>query len=192
MTHPMAITSTLMPTLADWAKRTDPSGRIDMIVELLTQTNEVLDDMVWVEGNLPTGHRTTVRTGLPTPAWRKLNYGVQPSKSTTVQVTDGCGMLESYAEVDKALADLNGSSGDFRVSEDRAFIEAMNQSMAQTVFYGDTALTPERFLGLSPRFNDLSAESGGNILDAGGAGADNTSVWLVAWSPSTVHGIFPK
>lgn len=188
----MAITSTLMPTLADWAKRTDPSGRIDTIVELLAQTNEILDDMVWVEGNLPTGHRTTVRTGLPTPAWRKLNYGVQPSKSTTVQVTDGCGMLESYAEVDKALADLNGSSGDFRVSEDRAFIEAMNRAMAETVFYGDTAVTPERFLGLSPRFNDLSAESGGNILDANGSGADNTSVWLVAWSPSTVHGIFPK
>ncbi|WP_368734330.1 major capsid protein, partial [Klebsiella quasipneumoniae] len=67
-------------------------------------------------------------------------YGVQPSKSTTVQVTDYVGMLETYAEVDKSLADLNGNTAEFRLSEDRAFIEAMNQQMAQTLFYGDSSV----------------------------------------------------
>ncbi len=188
----MATLSVTNPTLVDFAKRTDPDGKIDSIVEMLAETNEVLEDMSFQEGNLPTGHRSTIRSGLPASTWRKLNYGVQPSKSTTVQITDACGMLEAYAEVDKALADLNGNSAQFRLSEDAAFLEGMNQEMASTLFYGDSDTAPEEFMGLAPRFNSLSAENGGNIIAGGGSGSDNHSVWLVCWGPTTVHGIFPK
>ena len=188
----MAVLSTTNPTLADVAKRYDADGKIDTIVELLAETNEVLDDMTFLEGNLPTGHKTTVRSGLPSSTWRKLNYGVQPSKSTTVQITDTAGMLEAYAEVDKALADLNGNTASFRLSEDRAFLESMNQTMASTLFYGDTGTDPEKFMGLAPRYSSLSAESGDNIIVGGGSGSDNTSIWLVCWGPNTCHGIYPK
>ena len=188
----MATLSTTNPTLADVAKRYDPDGKIDTIVELLSETNEVLDDMTFLEGNLPTGHKTTIRSGLPSSTWRKLNYGVQPSKSTTVQVTDTAGMLEAYAEVDKALADLNGNTASFRLSEDRAFLESMNQTMASTLFYGDTGTDPEKFMGLAPRFDLTTAESGDNIILGGGSGSDNTSIWLVVWGPNTCHGIYPK
>jgi len=188
----MATLSTTNPTLADVAKRQDPDGKIDTIVELLSETNECLEDMTFLEGNLPTGHRTTIRSGLPSSTWRKLNYGVQPSKSTTVQVTDTAGMLEAYAEVDKALADLNGNSASFRLSEDRAFLESMNQTMASTLFYGDTGTDPEKFMGLAPRYSSTSAESGDNIIVGGGSGSDNTSIWLVVWGPNTAHGIYPK
>lgn len=188
----MATLSTTNPTLADVAKRYDPDGKIDTIVELLSETNEVLDDMTFLEGNLPTGHKTTIRSGLPSSTWRKLNYGVQPSKSTTVQVTDTAGMLEAYAEVDKALADLNGNTASFRLSEDRAFLESMNQTMASTLFYGDTGTDPEKFMGLAPRYDLTTAESGDNIILGGGSGSDNTSIWLVVWGPNTCHGIFPK
>ena len=178
-------------TYTDWAKRYN-DGRISVIVELLSQTNEILDDMRWVEGNLPTGHRTSVRTGLPQGTWRQLNYGVQPTKSTTTQVTDTCGMLETYSEIDKALADLNGNTAEFRLSEDKAFLEGLSQQMAQTLFYGNTATTPEKYMGLAPRFSSLGAENGTNIIDAAGTGSDNASIWLVVWSDLTVHGIFPK
>ena len=83
------------PTLIDVARRTDPDGKIATIVELLNQSNDVLTDMSWVEGNLETGNKTTVRTGIPVPTWRKLYGGVQPTKSTTAQVRDSCGMLEA-------------------------------------------------------------------------------------------------
>lgn len=179
--------------LADWAKRIDPDGKVAKVVELLNQTNDILQDMLFIEGNLPTGHRTTVRTGLPTAAWRLLNGGVTPSKSTTAQLDEACGMLEAYSEVDKDLAELNGNTAAFRLSEGQAFVEAMNQSMAQTLFYGDTTVNPERFLGLAPRFATISgATNGQNVLSGGGSGSDNTSVWLVVWGPNTVHGIFPK
>jgi len=58
----MAGVGTLAFTLAEWAKRLDPDGKVAKIVEILNQTNEILMDMMFVEGNLPTGHRTTVRT----------------------------------------------------------------------------------------------------------------------------------
>ncbi|HAF4244526.1 TPA: hypothetical protein G9B37_002819 [Salmonella enterica] len=188
----MAVKGLTALTLADWGKRVDPDGKIDKITELLSQTNPILEDMLIVEGNLPTGHRTTIRTGLPDATWRLLNYGVPNSKSTTAQVTDSIGMLETYAEIDKSLADLNGNTSEFRLSEDRAFLEAMNQKMAQTVFYGDTSVNPQQFMGLASRYSSKSAGNGQNIIDAGGTGTDNTSIWLVVWGENTVHGIFPK
>src|SRR5688572_11079630 len=145
------------PTLLDVARRLDPKGKVDTIVEILNQTNEALDDMVFLEGNLPTGHKTTMRSGLPQPTWRKLYGFVQPTKSRTVQVTDNCGMMEAYAEVDKALADLNGNTAAFRMSEDRAYVEGMAQEAAQSLFYANEATAPEEFTGLAPRYNSLSA-----------------------------------
>ena len=48
--------------------------------------------------------------GIEPKDWDVEVYGVQPEKSRTVPVKDSMGMLETYAEVDKALADLNGNS----------------------------------------------------------------------------------
>ena len=188
----MAALSVTNPTLADVAKRLDPDGKIDTIVEILNETNEILEDATMIEGNLPTGHRTTIRTGLPAPTWRKLYGGVQPTKSTTAQVTDNTGMMEAYAEVDKALADLNGNTAAFRLSEDRAHLEGMNQEYVDTLFFGDETTAPAEFTGLAPRYNSTSASNGENIISGGGSGSDNTSIWLICWGPNTVHGIYPK
>ena len=188
----MSVLATNVLTLADWAKTRDPDGKTAKIVELLSQTNSILEDMMWMEGNLPTGHRTTVRTGLPTVAWRLLNQGVQPSKSSSAQIDEACGMLEAWSEVDKKLADLNGDVAAFRLSEASAFIEAMNQEFAQTLFYGNAGLAPEEFTGLSIRYSDPAATNGSHVIDAGGAGADNSSIWLICWGGQSVHGIFPK
>lgn len=191
----MGVIGTNAMTLADVAKRVDANGKIDKIVEMLGQTNEILQDMLFVEGNLPTGHKTTIRTGLPAATWRQLNYGVQPSKSLTAQVTDSCGMLEAYAEVDKALADLNGNTAEFRMSEDRAFLEAMNQEMASVLFYGNTAVDPEKFLGLAPRYAAAGTDPaliGYNTIKGSSNDTDNTSIFLVVWGENTVHGIYPK
>jgi hypothetical protein len=189
----MATLSTTALTLADWAKRLDPKGKVPTIVELLGQTNEVLDDMLFVEGNLPTGHRTTVRTGLPTVAWRLLNQGVAPSKSATAQIDEQSGMLEAWSEVDTELCKLNGNVNAFRLSEATAFIEAMNQEMAGTLFYGNAGLAPQEFTGLAPRYSALTgAGNSANVISGGGSGSDNSSIWLVVWGENSVHGIFPK
>jgi hypothetical protein len=187
----MSALATTHPTLLDVAKRLDPDGKIATIVEMLNQTNEVLDDAVWIESNEATSHVTTIRTGIPAPTWRRLYGFVQPTKSTTVQVRDTTGMLEAYAEVDKALADINGNTAAFRLSEERPHIEGMNQEQADTIFHGNEGTEPEAFTGLLPRFNDGTAANGQNIIDAGGS-SNLQSVWLVVWGPNTVHCLYPK
>ncbi|MBN9086245.1 MAG: hypothetical protein J0J01_05015 [Reyranella sp.] len=188
----MATLASSALTLGEWATRLDPGGKPAAVIELLGQTNEMLTDMLWMQCNDGAGHKTTVRTGLPTATWRLLNYGVVKSKSTTAQVRDATGMLEAYSDIDKALADLNGNSAEFRMGEDMAFIESMNQGMQGSVVYGNTSVNPERFTGLGPRFSALSAPSGGNIVNAGGSANTNTSIWLIGWGQNTCHGLFPK
>lgn len=189
----MAVLGTKNPTLLDVAKSLDPSGATADVIELLNQTNEILLDATWAEGNLPTGHRTTVRTGLPSVVWRRMYGGVPPSKSTRAQVDEACGMLEARNEIDVKAANLNGNSAAYRLSEANAFLEAMNETMAQTLFYGDTTVNPERFNGLAPRYSTISgAANGNNIIDCGGTGSNNTSMWLVTWGDQTLTGIFPK
>lgn len=188
----MAVLSTSNLTLADWAKRLDPDGTVPTVAELLSQTNEILTDAVWKPGNLPTGERVTIRTGLPTVYWRSLNQGIPSSTSKTAQVDEACAMLEARSEVDKDLAMLNGNTAAFRLSEDSAFLEAMNQTQATTMFYGDPATDPKQYLGLAKRYSSMSAGNAQNILSAGGSGADLTSIYLVIWGDQTVYGIFPK
>ncbi len=190
----MATLSTGALTLADWAKRLAPDGGVEtQIAEILSQTNEVLEDAVFMEGNLPTGHRVTIRTGLPSVYWRSLNQGVPRSKSTTAQVDESTGMLEAYSAVDKDLAELNGNTAAFRLSEDRAFLEGMNQAQAQTLFYGNPGTDPRQYLGLASRYSAISgAGNGSNVISAGGAASANTSIYLVCWGENTVFCPFPK
>jgi hypothetical protein len=189
----MAVLGTKNPTLLDVAKSLDPSGATADAIELLSQTNEILLDAVWAEGNLPTGHRTTVRTGLPTVVWRKLYGGVPPSKSTRAQVDEATGMLEARNEIDVDVANLNGNTAAFRLSEASSFLEAMNETMASTLFYGDVSVNPERFTGLATRYGTISgAGNANNIIDCGGTGSNNCSIWLMNWGDQTVTGIFPK
>lgn len=187
----MATIGSSLLTLTDWGKRLDPDGKTAFVTEVLNQSNEIFDDMLWKEGNLPTGEQTTIRTGLPTSYWRRINQGTPNSKSTTAQVTEQCGMLTNRSQVDKAEAELNGNVNSFRLSESMAHLESQSQEMASTLFYGSSS-DPEEFVGFSPRYNDLSANNAQNIIDAGGTGSDNSSVWLIGWGPRSVFGVFPK
>ena len=187
--------STRNPTLSDLVDRLGPDNKYQEIAEVLNETNEMLDDMTFVEANGVTEHVTTVRSGLPTVTWRKLNYGVMPSKSKTKKVKDSLGMLEAFATVDKKLAELNGMKESWRTSENTAFIEAMSQTLQRAVLFGDSTKDPEQIMGLAPRFNTVSkakAENAVNVIDAGGTGSNLTSIWLVAWSPDTVFCTYPK
>lgn len=191
----MATVGTNNLTLTDISRRLNADGKVDAIVEVLNETNDMLEDMSFVECNDGTHHKSTIRTGLPTPTWRKLYGGVGSSKSSTRQVVDSCGMLEALPSVDAKLLELSGDPAGVRLSEERPHIEAMNQAVADTFWYGSLTTTPERFEGIHSRFNVLSTDptlSGYNVFDGGGTGSDNASVWGIVWGPQTVHMLYPK
>jgi hypothetical protein len=188
----MATLATGQLTLADWSKRIGPDGKIDPIAELLSQTNEVLEDIVFKEANQPTSHVVAVRTGLPAVYWRAYNQGVPSSKSTTAQVTEPCAMMEARSHIDAKLLQLNGNSAAFRLSEESAFIEAMGQEMTGKLFNGNVGSDMKTFSGLATRYSSTTAGNGSNVILGGGVGSDNASMYLVVWGEQTVFCPFPK
>lgn len=180
-------------TLLDVAKQTDPDGNTSDIVEMLAQTNEMVQDMVWKEGNLPTGNRNTVRTSLPQVYFRSMNKGTPNSKGTTAQVDEAGAQITGKSVCDKTVADVSGNVGKFRLNQSKGYIEAMSQEMGGTALYGNAIAAPNEFHGLLTRMGAISgAVNAQNILDAGGTGSDNTSILIVTWADDLISGIYNK
>lgn len=175
-------------TLLELAKRSS-DGNLLEIAEILEQTNEMLEDAVWLEANGRDHHTITIRTSLPTGNWRTLNSGVPTEASSTRQVVEGIGMLESYSQVDKKLVTLAPNPQQFRSQEDLAFVEGLSQTLQETVVYGNAMVNPEQFNGLATRYSALSQA---NVHGNGGTGSDLTSVWIIQWGRTRVHLIYPR
>jgi len=183
------------PTLLDVTRAAGSDGKVqNQIAELLHQTNDILDDMVWIEANEGMKHTGIVRTGIPEPTFTKFYGRTQPSKGQRIQISDNVANLQAYSEIDVNLAKINGNTPVWRMTEDLAHFEGFNQKLARYLFYGAEATEPEAFNGLAPRFNDQSANNGDHILTSAATpdGTDNASIWLVGWGPNSIHGIYPK
>lgn len=181
--------------LVSWAKTRDPSFKSAMIAELLNQSNEAIQDMVWLEGNLPTGHRITQRTGLPTTYTRQLNQPVQVSRGQTAQIDEGMSIFESWAEYDEKLLELWAEKGGFLYQQSLGFMESMTEAWAKSYIYGDPSVDATQFLGFAPRYSTLNASNAANaqnVIDGGGTSNVNTSMWLITHAPYASHGFFPK
>ena len=183
-------------TLNDLRKRQTPDGSIDTVIETLVQSNPILEDVRWAEGNLPTGNQTTQRNGLPEVHLRQINRGVPVGKSSTKQVTDTCCLIESRSEVDVELVSLAPDKEAFRKSEDMAFVEAMGEAVAHHMFYGNSAKNVDEFNGLGIRYNKYGGkkhDASYQVINAGGTGKGKlSSAFLVGWGDRAVTGIYPK
>lgn len=187
------------PNLVNVATRLDPNGQVSEVANVLSKKLALLDDIPWLEGNLPTGHRITQAVNaLPSGGWRKLNAGIAASKGETSQYDETCGILQSESRIDVDVAKLNGNAAAYRASEDKLFIEGLGQQFATALFYESVSTNPERIHGLSPRYPATSGYTssaytirGTNTAQSGGT-ADNLSVWLINWEPRKVYGIYPK
>lgn len=183
------------PTLLDVASRLAPDGKIAVIAEMLSQSNEYEDDAVELEANEMAGHEFVFRTSIPAGAWRQYNMGTPYGKSTTAKARVGIGELVDYSQIDRSLAEDSGDVNRFRESEDVAFLEGMGQTIAQTDFYGNTVATPAEFMGLAPFYNTVNtatAQNAGNVIDGGGTGSSNASMWLVCHGERTVFNVYPR
>lgn len=180
--------------IIDVMKRSGSDDKIQIatIIEMLKEENAMLDDAMTMECNLGTRHRTTLRTKLPTGSWGKLYQGTPATKSGTAQIEDTTGFFEVLSSIDTRLLKLSdGNEGALRLSEATAAMETISQGIASQLIYGNEDLNPERFTGFAPRFNSLTTETGGQIVDAGGTGSDNTSVWFVTWADNACHMLYP-
>jgi len=191
----MAVVGQTYLTLKDKIAQTVDGKVTSTIIDLLSQSNVLLEDAVVRECNEGSTHKTTVRNGLPEVEFRKFYTGTKCSKGQYTQITDSTGMLEVYSEVDKSLADLEGDASQFRVNEAQAFLESMNNTVQQNIFYGSKKTNPAGFDGLAVRYNKISDDTssvGYRVLDAGGRDKTNTSIWFITWGDLHTHLLYPK
>lgn len=190
----MALLNSSAPTLLDIANMPGNESAKE-IVNLLAQFNPMLEDAPAFPCNDGSSHKTTVRTGLPSPVWGKLYKGIPSTKGTRQSVKDTTGFLEAAGEVDTRLVDVwekAEEKASIRFEEAEGQLEAMAQEAARALFYHDSDTDPEKPMGFAPRFSSLSAENGKQIINGGGVGADNTSMWMITWDKKSNHLIFPK
>lgn len=177
-------------TLGEWGAFFKANGQPHDVIELMDQENTILDDISWKEATDYDGNRTALRVQLPTVYWRRLYRGIDVSKSKISVVKDPVGMLEARAVIDAKLLEIHGSQARaYRMSEARAFMEAMRQELATALFYGNIKNNPDGVHGLDPRFAFKNAP---NVVDAGGTGSECTSIWGIVWGENETMGIFPK
>ncbi len=191
----MSVVGNTYITLKDKMAQTENGRAANAIVSLLAQSNSLLEDAIVRECNEGSTHKTTVRNGLPEVEFRKFYQGVSSSKGEYTQITDSTGMLEVYSQVDKSLADLEGDTAQFRMNEAQAFLESMNNTVQENIFYGSKKTNPAGFDGLATRYNKISDDKnsiGYRVIDAGGTGSTNTSIWFITWGDLHTHLLYPK
>lgn len=163
------------------------------IIEILNRLSPVYRNGMYVPCNNGTSHKHTIRTGLPSVTWGRLYKGIPASKSARAMVQDTTGFVEALSSVDERLLEISPNAAAMRLSEGEAFIEAMAQEIESGFFYHDVATTPEKFKGLAARYNVLGgAGAGNNVVNAGGVGSDNTSIWIVTWSEKATCLLHPQ
>lgn len=186
----------LAHTLSDLRKQLTPDGAIDHVMEVLNESNPILEDVRWMEGDLPIGNKTTVRASLPSPSIRRINRGTAATKGTVKQIIDVCMNLEDRSCVDIELLAGKPNPAQYRLSEADAHIEGMGQYVARQLLYGDLNADPDTFNGIMTRYNTLKGGKGTpgyQVIPAGTPGTNtNTSIYFVDWGDRRVTGIYPK
>lgn len=190
----MSTLGTSRPTILDVARLTDPKGNIANFADIISQYNDIMDDIPWYEGNLSTGNNTTVSTSYSSPTLRALNAGVSPTKSTTSQINDACAIFEDRSRIDINVANLNGNAAAFRAAQDKLKMAGFGVTLAENFIYGSSADNPLEFNGFASRYFSLGSTytTSSQLIDAGGTGVDNTSIYLVNWGENKVFGTYPR
>lgn len=190
--------ATLTPgafTYSEWALRHDPTGKVSTLVDLLAQNNGILDDMLTVECQSGNAFEYTQVVKLPSPTRRIYNMGVPVTMGGVAKQVATCIEYADWARFDKSLAELGGNLSELRTQEVSLHMEGISQTVATDLFYGNRSTDPTQFTGLANIYNTVNPATSPiarNVIDCGGTGSTNASMWLVYWGPKQIHTIYPK
>lgn len=179
----------------DIVARQAPDGMLLNIIEIIKQSNPIMDDIRWVATNQNMFHIAAQRTGYPQGTYRAFYQGVPTEKSTNTQIQEGVSMLETFLKPDKRLVEMQNNPQQFLMGEVKGAMTGLAETQANTLFYGNVALNPNQFNGLATRYNQFGTNPSlmsYNVIDAGGVGDNLTSIWLVSWGDDKVFGLYPK
>lgn len=182
-------------TYGEWGLRHDKDGKVSTLVNMLSQANGTIDDMLTVECQSGNAFEYTQVVKLPTPSRRVYNSGVARTQGGVAKLVATCSQYADWATIDKDLAELGGTLSELRTQEVQLHMQGLAQQLASDMFYANRATDPTQFTGFANIYNTVSSATSAiakNVIDCGGTGSTNTSLWLINWGPKAIHMIFPK
>ncbi len=181
-------------TMADYVTRFE--GPETDVINVMAQSNPMLEDMPFIESNLETGNKTLQVTSIPEPSNRRINAGIKITKANRRPIVDTLTMLESRASIDVKLVDDKVHGAKMRKEEEDLHVEGFQPKVQTLLLYGDSQQNPDEFDGFLTRYNTFGGDKGTyghNTINAGGTTKDKqTSALLVGWSDKRVTGLYPK
>ena len=192
----MATVGTNHVTLADMAAQTNPDGSLaSKIISRVARKNDLLSILPFTKGNRSDGDQITQLTSMPTIGYIKINKAPTFSKAGHTQITNTVGIIKTLNKIDPELAARYPNPEQYRVNKDVAFTEAIRQQVASDIVYSNKATTPEKFDGMAVRYgtvNTVRNNPGYYMINGGGSGSDNLSIWVAKVGPEGLHGIVGK
>ncbi len=182
-------------TYSEWAIRRDASGNISPLVNLKSQENAIIADMMAAECTAGNAFEFTQVTGLPSPTRRSYNQGVTPGLATAGKQVQTAIEYADVSSIDESLAQLGGQLAAQREQEDFLHMQGLTQQVASDLFYSNNTTDPTAFTGFANIYNTVStsvSQIANNVIDCGGTGSTNASMWLISWGPKQIHTIFPQ
>lgn len=185
----MAIKGVGYVTLADVAKKGDK------VAEVLTLKNPMLKDIPYTQMNEGTIHKESIRSFLPKPVYRKANQAIAAQKSGIEERTFSAAHFESRSQMDAKVAERGGKErvGINRWNQAQGHIQGMANEHANLAIYGSPAGEGNKDVGFMDIYYTVNSavETSKQVVDAGGVGADNTSILMVNWGPQSIFGVYP-
>ncbi len=181
-------------SLVDLARLTKGSGKDKTpIVDVLSKANDMLGDITFKTANKGANHQFSHITSRPQIHWTAAGQPTPASRSHASMMTEVCAQLEGVSLIEYKEANMGTNNvKEIRAHEDAQFIEAFGDTFADTLMYGNAAADPRQLNGFATRFGALGGITGDQMIDAGGVGADNTSMYLIGWGDNSVYGLVPE
>lgn len=191
----MATKSADSLSIADATRLITPDGKIAAVGEVLDQLKGIVSDISWREGDTVEGHQVVQRTSLPTIYTKRASLGVRSSAGSYAATIEAPEKLQGWLKLDEDVAEFGGNPAAKLEREARGFSEAMEQTVANRVIYGNSNVNPEQIDGAAIRYNSLTTGvQKRNVLSVttSPSGNDQMSMYCFKWAPNTVYGWYPK
>lgn len=177
-------------TLVEMAKRTDPQGNSAELINILAESNPMLEEAHWEQANDLNSHEFTQVIELPSGDFGRINKGIAYSAGRTKQVVEPiCEITDAYC-VDDRLLKMAPSPQEYLAKEAALHVEGLGQTAHQTLLYGNRGTNPDAINGFMTRYNSLSQTD--SVINGGGSGADLSSILVVNWGRDSAYLAYPR
>jgi len=186
-------------TIQDAMARVTKMGELLDLADTVSKATGLMKVMPFFPTNQVFDHLTARRTDQGTPTPRIANEGAQEIKASSEQVIDIPVHFNNVIKPDPLFLKKFNSPEQWKADEVRALYQGYAEEYTDQVISGDADNDPGREIdGLAKRLGSLPSDVNDvtdryhTVRSAGGAGADNTSVYVLGLGKAGVYGLYHK